>query len=78
MTLTADDLNDLDEKIVEYLATGGASVADTLYACGRCRHVPKWVSSRFTRLAEHEHIRDLYDTGVYELADDPRESSDIK
>lgn len=73
VTLTADDLNDLDEKIVEYLATEGRASPTLFMRAEDIDTSRQWVSSRFTRLAEHEHIRDLYDTGIYELVDDPRE-----
>lgn len=78
VTLTADDLNDLDEKIVEYLAIEGRASPTLFMRAEDIDTSRQWVSSRFTRLAEHEHIRDLYDTGVYELVDDPRESSDTE
>lgn len=73
VALTADDLNDLDEKIVAYLATEGRASPTLFMRAEDIGTSSQWVSSRFTRLAEHEHIRDLYDTGIYELVPDPRE-----
>ncbi|WP_145973502.1 MULTISPECIES: hypothetical protein [unclassified Natrinema] len=78
MSLTADDLNDLDEKIVEYLATKGRASPTLFMRAEDIDTSRQWVSSRFTRLAEHGHIRDLYDTGVYELVADPREGSNLE
>ncbi len=73
VTLTPDDLNDLDKQIVEYLATEGRASPTLFMRAEDIDTSRQWVSSRFTRLAEHDHIRDLYDTGIYELVEDPRE-----
>ncbi|QLG49659.2 hypothetical protein [Natrinema halophilum] len=35
----------------------------------------QYINQRMKRLAEHEHIENLLDTGVYELREDPREES---
>ncbi|WP_245835429.1 hypothetical protein [Natronolimnobius baerhuensis] len=76
MSLTPDDLNDLDKQIVEYLATEGRASPTLFMRAEDIDTSRQWVSSRFTRLAEHEHIRDLHDTGIYELVEDPRDHGD--
>ena len=76
VALTPNDLNDLDEAILEYLATEGRASPTLFMRAEDVDTSRQWVSSRFTRLSEHDHIRDLYDTGIYELVDDPREVDD--
>ena len=76
MPLTPDDLNDLDKQIVEYLATEGRASPTLFMRAEDIDTSRQWVSSRFTRLAEHDHIRVLYETGIYELVEDPRKVSD--
>lgn len=76
VALTPNDLNDLDEAILEYLAKEGRASPTLFMRAEDVETSRQWVSSRFTRLAEHGHIRDLYGTGVYELVEDPRNERD--
>lgn len=72
MSLAPDDLNDLDRTILDYLQDRGrASPTLFLRACSIDKS-RQYVSSRFVRLAEHGHIQDLHETGIYELVNDPR------
>lgn len=73
MTLDPADLNDLDESILTYLKREGRASPMLFKRATGAEQSRQYVSSRFVRLGEHGHIRDLYDTGVYELVDDPRD-----
>jgi len=74
--LGAEDLRAVDEEIVAYLAEGRVTPAYT-----RARladddvgdYSRGYVQQRLARLEEHSHVQNLYDTGLYELVDDPRE-----
>jgi len=76
--LTADDLRDVDEKIVDYLEEGRVTPA---YARRRLEadydeeYSRGYVQQRLGRLQEHSHVRNLYETGLYELTDNPRDRS---
>lgn len=76
VSLTSDDLNDLDDLILDYLAEDGRATPSLLQKELKARgHDPglrQNVNQRLTRLREHNHVRNLRDSGVYELADDPR------
>lgn len=73
--LDADQLRDVDRRILDFLAEGRVTPVycrtrlleedDQEYSRG-------YVQQRLTRLVEHEHARNLYETGLYELVDDPR------
>lgn len=72
MTLPPGRLNEMDHRILDYLDAEGRA-SPTLFR--RAEDVDasrQYVSSRFVRLAEHDHIRDVHDTGIYELVEDPR------
>ena len=72
VVLEPDDLNALDEEIIDYLANEGRASPTLFMRAEDVDTSRQWVSSRFTRLAEHGHIQELYDTGIYEFANDPR------
>jgi hypothetical protein len=73
VALDPGDLNDLDGTILDYLREEGRA-SPTLFRRGEGVDTSRqWVSSRFVRLAEHDHIRELHDTGIYEFVSDPRE-----
>lgn len=76
VALDAGDLNDLDKQILTYLHEEGRASPTLFIRANDVDTSRQWVSSRFVRLAEHGHIRDLYDTGIYEFVDDPREEVD--
>lgn len=75
MTLTEDDLNDIDERILDVLTDGRATptlikkiLEDTDIEVSR-----QYINQRMKRLEEHDIIENLFDTGVYELTTDPRD-----
>ncbi len=74
--LDADDLRSIDETILDYLADGRVT---PVYCQKRLedenlKFTRGYVHERLARLSEHDHVRNLYETGLYELVDDPRES----
>lgn len=74
MGLVADDLNDTDREILNVLSEGRGTpqlVKEELAARGR-EVSRQYISQRLKRLREHDHVENLYDTGVYMLVDDPR------
>ncbi|MCD2204397.1 hypothetical protein [Halobacterium sp. KA-6] len=79
VTLTADDLNDLDEAVLDLLHEGRVTptlAQKLLVDRGEKDSVSRqYVNQRLKRLEEHEHIENLLDTGVYELDSDPREQA---
>jgi len=74
MTLTEDQLNDLDEKILDVLTDGRATpTLIKIILEDRGTEVSRqYINQRMKRLSEHDHIENLFDTGVYELVIDPR------
>ena len=77
MTLTSGALNDLDRRVLDILADGRATptLVQKLLANEGDEFSRQYVNQRLKRLEEHEHVRNLLDTGVYELVDDPRDKS---
>jgi len=71
------DLNELDRNLLDYLSDGRSTPA---YARKRLAdegigdYSRGYVQQRLARLEEHDHLTNLYDCGLYELIDDPRES----
>jgi hypothetical protein len=74
MALPPEKLNDADELILNVLADGRATptLVQRYLAAEGTEFSRQYVNQRMKRLAEHGHIENLFDTGVYELADDPR------
>ena len=77
VTLTPEDLNELDKLILVYLSNERRSSPSLFMRENDIDKSRQWVSSRFVRLSEHGHIRELHNTGVYEFVDDPR-SGDVE
>lgn len=79
MTLSDDQLRDVDRDLLNYLAEGRVT---PVYARERMedeqnREVTSaYLQQRLTRFAEHNHARNLYGTGLYELVEDPRSVGD--
>lgn len=75
--LTPDKLNDLDRAILDYIKEDGRAtprvIQKALKARGKEPGVRQNVNSRLTRLAEHGHLNNVYDAGLYELVADPRD-----
>lgn len=78
VTLSPDDLNDWDEQILNYLTDGRATpglVRKMLLRDDVTDSVTRqYINGRMTRLAEHGHIQNLLESGVYELVEDPRKN----
>ena len=75
VTLTEEDLNETDEAVLEILSEGRATpqlVREELKDSGK-EVTRQYVSQILKRFNEHNHVENLYDTGVYELVEDPRE-----
>jgi len=75
MTLTEDELNEIDKKILDVLIDGRATptlvkhvLEDTGTEVSR-----QYINQRMKRLAEHNNIKNVFDTGVYEIMTDPRD-----
>lgn len=74
--LSPDDLRAVDERLLDYLADGRVTPA---YARVRLErddvgeYSRGYVQQRLARFVEHDHAQNLYETGLYELVDDPRE-----
>jgi len=77
VTLTDDDLNEMDRQILEVLTEGRATPTLVLRVLEQesIEVSRQYINQRMRRLEEHEHIENLLDTGVYELLDDPRGES---
>lgn len=78
MTLGPEDLNEMDRQILTYLRDEGRASPTLFLRAEDIDSSRQWVSSRFVRLAEHGHIRDLYDTGIYEFVEGPEEDDDAE
>lgn len=74
--LDDDDLRRIDELILDYLEEGRVTpiYCQTRMETEGMKYTRGYVHERLTRLGEHDHVRNLYDTGLYELVDDPREN----
>lgn len=74
--LDPDDLREVDRHILAYLAKFPITPA---YARARLRdegvgdYSRGYVQQRLARLEEHNHVRNLYETGLYQLVDNPLE-----
>jgi len=75
MPLTEDQLNDLDDKILNVLSDGRATptLLKKMFEEEGTEVSRQYVNQRLKRLSEHDHIENLFDTGVYELVTDTRE-----
>ena len=77
--LSDDDLRPVDHYIVDYLVEGRVTPAYTrerLHQDGVGDYSRGYVQQRLARLEEHNHVTNLFNTGLYELVDDPREVPD--
>lgn len=79
MTLAPRQLNDLDESLLDLLYEGRVTpaLAKTLLAEREIAEVSRqYINQRLGRLAEHENVRNIEESGVYELVADPRSGGD--
>lgn len=74
MTLSDSDLNDVDRVILEILSEGRATpgLTQKILADGGEEYSRQYINQRLRRLSEHSHVKNLRGSGVYELANDPR------
>lgn len=81
MTLSAKQLNDVDRNVLTLLHEGRITpgLAQTLLAQRGIADVSRqYVNQRLGRLAEHNHVRNIEGSGVYEVVSDPRAASDVQ
>lgn len=74
VALSGSDLNQTDERILEVLEQGRATpelVRIKLEKSGK-EVSRQYINRRLRRLCEHDHVKNVESTGVYELVDDPR------
>ena len=80
MTLSEDQLREVDHALLDYLTEGRMTPAygrKRIVADGVRESITgQYVNQRLRRFEEHGHVRNLRDTGLYELVSDPREGSD--
>lgn len=76
MALDEADLREIDEVILDYLQEGRVTPA---YCRDRIlddeireKITSTYCGQRLQRLEEHDHVRNLFGTGLYELVIDPR------
>lgn len=75
MTLQPNQLREIDRTILKYLREGrvrtsyvrkriiGEEVRESITS--------QYIGQRLQRLAEHDHVENLLESGLYELVDDP-------
>lgn len=75
--LDAEDLREIDEILLNYLQEGRVT---PVYCQKRILDEEKrdsisrgYVQERLARFVEHNHVQNLFDTGLYEVVNDPRE-----
>ena len=80
MALSEDRLREVDRVLLDYLAEGRMTPAygrKRIVADGIRESITgQYVNQRLRRFEEHGHVRNLLDTGLYELVSDPREDSE--
>lgn len=78
--LDDDDLNDMDEWLLSFLADhewASPNLLRQMYNDDHDDVSRQWVSGRLTRLREHSHIERVHsDASEVRLVDDPREDDD--
>jgi hypothetical protein len=77
MPLAEDELNELDNRILDALANGRATptLLKKIFEENGTDVSRQYINQRLKRLSEHGHIKNLFDTGVYEFVSDPRDSN---
>lgn len=78
MALDRDDLREIDELLLGYLAEGRVTPAycrDRILTEGHRDSITStYCGQRLQRLEEHDHVTNLLETGLYELVSDPRQT----
>ena len=74
--LDADDLREVDEILLDYLQEGRVTpvyAQRRILKEGHRDSISRgYIQQQLARLVEHGHVRNLFDVGLYELVDDPR------
>lgn len=76
MALDEDDLREVDRLLLAYLSDGRVTpvyARERMVDEGHDEVTGAYLGQRLKRLVEHDHVRNLYDTGLYELVTDPRD-----
>lgn len=75
MPLEKSNLSEIDQIILSYLREGRVTpvfVREKIIDEGERESISEqYCGQRLRRLEEHDHVVNLYDTGLYELTDDP-------
>ncbi len=74
MSLDEADLREIDLELLSYLREGRVTpvyVRERMIDEGTREVTSAYIQQRLTRFVEHDHARNLYDTGLYELISDP-------
>lgn len=79
MPLGEDELNELDNRILDALANGRATptLLKKIFEENGTDVSRQYINQRLKRLSEHGHIKNLFDTGVYESVSDPRNNDEL-
>jgi hypothetical protein len=73
--LDYDDLRTVDKWLLEYLKEGRVT---PVYCKQRIQrehgkeYTGTYLQQRLARFVDHDHARNLYNTGLYELVDEPQ------
>lgn len=76
MSLEPDDLREIDDRLLDYLAEGRITPVfareQMLDEEFRDEITSAYLQQRLVRFEEHGHVRNLQGVGLYELLADPR------
>jgi len=81
MGLDVDYLRDIDEAILDYLQEGRVTPVycrDRLLDEDATEVTSTYCCQCLQRLKEHDHVQNLYNTGLYELVNDPRRPDTVR
>lgn len=79
IVLKKSQLNDMDRAVLDLLDEGRVtpSLAQTLLVKREISDTTaQYINQRLKRLAEHGHVTNIEDSGVYELVADPRKEEE--
>jgi repressor of nif and glnA expression len=77
VALDESQLNEADSLILDYLSDAGRATPSLLKEVLLDEHgkdvSSQYINQRLVRLEEHRHVRNVRDTGVYEIEENPEE-----
>lgn len=75
--LSPDDLRPVDRALLDYLNEGRVTpvFCQTRLEMAGEEYTRGYLHERLTRFVEHDHAANRMETGLYELVDDPRETT---